>query len=135
MGISEKIGSLTYALRQGVWMEQYKEPALSGPIDFLSGDLDEQTIGPARTQEEAERLTAAELIQIAWTARIVDARDGIPLFRKLKSCRDRGVNLRLDAVDDEPYLCSRIGVLLKMTRECIGGLKLVQKAPTILFAL
>ena len=115
--------------RQGIILEQHKEPALSQEIGKL--------IPPGSTQflQELEKpwnsideISPGEIIQVARLARIVDERDGLPLFRKLRLCAGRQAVLRVDAMDDEPYISSQLGPLLHMSRECAGGLALAAKA-------
>ena len=115
--------------RQGIILEQHKEPTLSQEIEKLI------TPGKVQVIRELEQpwndiaeISPGEIVQVARLARIVDERDGLPLFRKLKLCAGRQAALRVDAMDDEPYISSQLGPLLHMSRECAGGLALAAKA-------
>ena len=75
-----------------------------------------------------DELTPEEIISLARRGRVVDERDGLPLFRKFRACRGRKVILFVDAIDDEPYISSQLGPLLHLRQACAAGAALAQKA-------
>jgi len=107
---------------KGIVLSQHKEPAFSKPIlrfvhpqtDSLKLDLKKLTV---QSKQEA-------IIEIARLARIVDERDGKLLYRKLKKCQGKAKIVIADALDDEPYVSSRIAPLLQMGEEVADGLDL-----------
>jgi len=59
----------------------------------------------------------------------VDERDGKLLYRKLRRARDKAAAVVVaDAVDDEPYVSSKIAPLLRLREEAMGGLALCRRA-------
>ena len=77
---------------------------------------------------DAGALEADEIIRLARMARIVDERDGLPLFRKLKAAQDKDAVLLVEAMDDEPYISSQLGPLLHLREECASGAALARRA-------
>ncbi|MBQ9109460.1 MAG: SLBB domain-containing protein [Oscillospiraceae bacterium] len=110
--------------RKGVYLQQFKEPALSREIrQFFNTSASEALVGSPVTKSP-EELTPLEVIDIARQAGIVDERDGRPLYKKLEKARERGVKtVVVDALDDEPYVSSQLGVLLHLREEVSAGLK------------
>ncbi len=113
---------------KGVLMEQNKEPALSREIRLLSSTARRQEIPDWEPVTGPEEIDGDEIIRVARMARIVDERDGLPLYKKLTVCRKAGMDIQVDAVDDEPYISSQLGPLLHMKQACAGGMRLAQKA-------
>lgn len=113
---------------KGIYLEQHKEPALSLPIQKLIPPENEQFIPDFQPYEEDRaEIDPKEIIRIARLARIVDERDGVPLFRKLKRYADSGYTLLIDAVDDEPYISSQIAPMLQMREQCAAGIALAKQ--------
>ena len=112
----------------GIVLAQHKEPAFSRPlVRFLSPHV--EPLLPAPRTEAATDLTADELIEIARAAQIVDERDGRFLYRKLNRAKsNRAEAVIADAVDDEPYVSSKIVPLLRLREEALGGLQLCCQA-------
>lgn len=119
---------ITALLRRGVRMEQHKEPALSKQLELLTSKPGYGVIEGAQPIESIDSIEAYEIIRRAKSARIVDERDGLPLFKKLRTCVAKNVIIRVDCVDDEPYISSQMAPLLHLKEEFTGGLKLAQKA-------
>lgn len=115
---------------RGIPMEQHKEPALSQPLDLLTNTPEPQRMEGQPVYPDLEHVEPFEIIRAAKAAGIIDERDGLPLFKKLKACVAKGVFIRVDAVDDEPYLSSQLGPLLRFREECVSGLRLACKAIT-----
>ena len=112
---------------KGIVLAQHKEPAFSKPIvRFVSTHTDTRTIGQPPV-ENPDALEVEEIIDIARAAAIVDERDGKLLYRKLVRSRSRAVAVVCDAVDDEPYVSSKISPLLKFRQEVAGALALCQR--------
>ncbi|WRS28937.1 4Fe-4S binding protein [Oscillospiraceae bacterium MB08-C2-2] len=114
---------------KGTVLLQHKEPALSRPIiRFVNPQTDALRL-EERPAADPDHITGEEIIQAARLAQIVDERDGKPLFRKLmKAIRNKAEIIIVDAVDDEPYVSSQLGPLLKCSDEVLSGLQLCQKA-------
>ncbi|MBR5559586.1 MAG: 4Fe-4S dicluster domain-containing protein [Oscillospiraceae bacterium] len=114
---------------KGVYLQQFKEPALSREIrTFLNASASETLIEHPATKE-LDDLTAWEIVDIARQAGIVDERDGRPLYQKLQRARDKEIRaVVIDAMDDEPFVSSQLGVLLHMRDSVSFGLKAVRKA-------
>ena len=116
-------------LTRGIILEQYKEPALNRPVrEFFSssypGMLFESSL-----PREAEELGPEDIIRLAELAGIVDERDGEPLYRKLRQAAEQKVQIIVaDAIDDEPYVSSQLGPMLKCSEEAAEGLRLAMKA-------
>lgn len=119
---------LATLFRRGVRMEQHKEPALSAKLELLTNRPDYKVIEGAPPLEDIEKIESYEIIRRAKSARIVDERDGLPLFKKLRACVAKNVIIRVDCVDDEPYISSQMVPLVHLKDEFSGGLKLAQKA-------
>lgn len=115
-------------LGKGILMEQHKEPALSREIELLANTAKRKEISGWSVPGRLEEVTPDEIIQVARVARIVDERDGLPLYKKLVHCRRAGMDILVDAVDDEPYISSQLGPMLQMKKEFGSGLRLAQKA-------
>jgi Na+-translocating ferredoxin:NAD+ oxidoreductase RnfC subunit len=80
-------------------------------------------------KKSLEELTPLEVIDIARRAGIVDERDGRPLYKKLEKAKEKGIKtVVVDAVDDEPYVSSQLGVLLHLREEVSAGLQAAVKA-------
>lgn len=114
---------------KGILLQQHKEPALSRDLrEFVNAD----TIGVTMNRppvKDADSLTPGEIAALARDAHIVDERDGQPLANKLDACREEPPCLLIaDAIDDEPYLSSQLGPLLKNTAHSALGLRLAQRA-------
>ncbi len=107
---------------KGIVLAQHKEPAFSKPaLRFVNPQTDTIRLDvkgiAVQTKEEA-------IIEIAKLAQIVDERDGRLLHRKLMRAQGRAKIVIADAVDDEPFVSSRVGPLLQLTDEVADGLEL-----------
>lgn len=70
-----------------------------------------------------------ELIAIAAVAGIIDEFDGLPLYKKLKRFRRRGVDLLLaNAIDDDPYVASAIATLREQPQMVLEGMAAAARA-------
>ena len=112
----------------GVMLEQHKDPILSQELVPFIDPERQKVIPELRPWDDISEIAPEDIIQVARLARIVDERDGYPLFRKLRRCLGRRVTVLVDALDEEPYISSQLGPLLHMHRECTGGLALACKA-------
>ncbi len=114
--------------RKGIVLEQHKEPALSREIrEFCnsSGTPACTEFGPC---ENLDALYPHEIVEIARQARIIDERDGRPLWEKI-SPNGESVSLAVaDALDDEPYISSQLGPMLAYREQAAGGLSAAVKA-------
>jgi Na+-translocating ferredoxin:NAD+ oxidoreductase RnfC subunit len=106
---------------RGIVLAQHKEPAFSKPvIRFVNPQTDSYRLDrkiPAKSEAEA-------VIEIARRARIVDERDGRLLARKLEKALLKAYIVIADAVDDEPYVSSRVAMILQFPNELTDGIDL-----------
>jgi len=112
---------------KGIILEQHKEPAFSKAIVRFVNPQTESLGTDIPPLEDPMRAEAGEIIEIAKAARIVDERDGKMLYRKLLRTQGRAVAVIADAVDDEPYLSSKITPMLRCQEAAIGGLRLCMR--------
>ena len=109
-------------LSTGLVLEQYKEPALSKPIvRFVNPTSDNKTL-------EFKKLTATNeqqaIIEVSRMAEIVDERDGRPLHKMLEKSLYQTDMVIADALDNEPYVSSKMGPMLAYKNELLAGLDL-----------
>ena len=123
-----RLPDLTWLLRRGVRMEQHKEPALSAKMELLTLKPGYGVMEGFAPVESLDAIEPYEIIRRAKAARIIDERDGLPLFKKLRTCLAKTVSIRVDAVDDEPYISSQMAPLVHLRDEFSMGLRLAQKA-------
>lgn len=126
--MTKRIADLAGFFRRGLIMEQYKDPALSAELRCLAGPEHRSPLPEYEPITDIRQLDSDQIIYLARLARIVDERDGVPLFRKLRAARNRGVTLLVDAMDDQPYISSQLGPMLHLQEECASGAALAQKA-------
>ncbi len=115
-------------ISKGIILEQYKEPALSRDLrQFTNAATVDSTFnGPL--VEDVQSLTGEDIIEIARKAEIVDERDGVLLYEKLRTVKKGSITAVVaDAIDDEPYISSQLNPLLQLKEDAIGGLKLAAK--------
>ena len=126
--MKEKSGIGSWLRGGGEMLEQHKDPILSQEIvDFVDPERI-RVIPGLNPWEDISQIGPEELIQVARLARIVDERDGYPLFRKLRRCMGHKASVYVDAMDEEPYISSQLGPMLHRREECISGLMLACKA-------
>lgn len=109
-------------------MDQHKEPAMSKPLELLTAKPNYSIIAGAPIIDDIEKIEAFEIIRRAKSARIIDERDGLPLYKKLRACLTKNVSIRVDCVDDEPYITSQMTPIIHLREEFSMGLRLAQKA-------
>jgi len=112
----------------GVMLEQHKDPILSQELEEFIDPERQRVIPELRPWNDISEIAPEDIIQVARLARIVDERDGYPLFRKLRRCLGHRVVVLVDALDEEPYISSQLGPMIHMSRECISGLALACKS-------
>lgn len=112
---------------KGIVLAQHKEPAFSRPLLRFVNPQTESLLIERKPTADLSSLTAEELIEIAKAAQIVDERDGKLLHRKLARSKGKAVAVIADAIDDEPYVSSKINPLLKLREEALAGLELCRK--------
>lgn len=122
------IPDLATLFRRGVRMEQHKEPAISADLELLTNKPGYSVIEGVFPVEDMDKIEPFEIIRRAKSARIVDERDGIPLFKKMRASLAKSALICVDCVDDEPYISSQMAPLIHLRDEFVGGLKLLQKA-------
>lgn len=123
-----QLSDFDFLFRKGIRMEQSKEPAFSAPMILLTNKPTFTTLDGAPEYTSMESIEPFEIIRRAKDARIIDERDGLPLFKKLRACVAKNISIIVDAVDDEPYISSQMAPLIHLKDEFVGGLKLAQKA-------
>lgn len=112
----------------GILLEQHKDPILSQEVVEFFDPERQRVIPELRPWNNINEISPEDIIQVARLARIVDERDGYPLFRKLRRCQGQKVTVLVDALDEEPYVSSQLGPMLHMSEECISGLTLACKS-------
>lgn len=103
----------------GIFLEQMKEPALSRPVRPLL--LAEEPPGPP-ADPAAPLPPAEQIVQAARAACILDESDAKPLAGKLEQPASVVV---IDAIDDQPYISSRMGPALQMEEALRRGIELL----------
>lgn len=108
--------------RQGIVLEQNKEPALSGGIQRIcSRTLDHVPIDDLQEGDD--------IVTIARKAGIIDENTGRPLYLLLDRARNSGCRIIIaDALDDEPYISSQLAPALEMTDQLVRGIELAKEA-------
>ena len=108
--------------RQGIVLEQNKEPALSGGIQRIcSRTLDHVPIDDLQEGDD--------IVAIARKAGIIDENTGRPLYLLLDRARNSGCRIIIaDALDDEPYISSQLAPALEMTDQLVRGIELAKEA-------
>lgn len=115
--------------RKGVYLQQFKEPALSREIRQFFNTSAPEALAENLVEKPLEELTPSLIVEAARQAGIVDERDGRPLYQKLIKAKEKQIKtIVVDAMDDEPYVSSQLGVLLHLREEVSLGLKAVIKA-------
>lgn len=109
---------------KGILLEQHKEPAFSHTlVRFVSP----QSVSPLQDRSPVQyigTLSPEEILELARAARIVDESDGILLYRKLQRSKRKIDTVVADAIDDEPYVSSKLSPLMQLQDEMLGGLML-----------
>lgn len=126
--MKESTGIRSWLWGGGVMLEQHKDPILSRELETFVDPERIRVIPGLNPWENISQISPEDLIQVARLARIVDERDGYPLFRKLRRCMGQRVSVYVDAMDEEPYISSQLGPMLYRREECISGLMLACKA-------
>ncbi len=112
--------------RRGIKPEQKKEPAINREIQVFT-----ENVAVSRLISEVKDLkeiSAEQIIETAKIAEIFDELDGKPLWEKLENWMGRCKEVAADAIDDEPYLSSRLVLLFQRQDEVVSGLRLCGKA-------
>lgn len=113
--------------RRGIKPEQKKEPAINRELKRFNENTVQSRLIPEI--HSIHDVSPEQIIEIAEFAEIFDELDGRPLAEKLREAKAADCKAVVaDAVDDEPYLSSRITVLLNYRDEVVSGLRLVGKA-------
>ena len=110
----------------GIILEQRKEPALSqNIITFLDPRIAEFRTGsdPVRGFDLPG---VGKLIRIVHEAEVYDDIAGRSLSESLSECRKKAVAIIVDAVDDEPYVSSRLAPMLQLQEELIAGVQICE---------
>ena len=111
--------------QKGIILEQHKEPAFSKKIcKFVNSDSKKYF----EDWKKEEKLTIENLAECARKACIIDESDGVDLYKKILSIKSKGYySVVADAIDDEPYVSSQMGVAYWLSDEMIGGLSLLEE--------
>jgi len=113
----------------GIILEQHKEPMLSRDMRLLDKGASIELFDNPYDGVEPSELRPEEIRAIARLAGITDETDGAELAGKLEAARERGVStVYCDAIDDEPYVCSQLGIVLRRPEESALALELAMKA-------
>ena len=107
----------------GIVLNQHKEPALSQKMVRLLNPHKralEMPGGPVL----GPLPDAEALLDIVEMAGITDERDGSMLHETLRECCGTGRTMLVDAVDDEPYVSSKLCPMLQMQEELLSGIEI-----------
>ena len=110
---------------QGILLSQHKDPALSGGIIPFLG-LNEHRLAHSGFGAISE-IEPEEILEIAKNAEIVDEADGKEIWRKMQRAVGSASIVIADAVDDEPYVSSKMAPALFLGEEMLAGLMLCKK--------
>lgn len=111
---------------KGIVLPQHKEPAFSKRLlRFVNPQTDSLRADFSPIPEGMPEADA--IIEAARAAQIVDERDGKLLYRKLLRVRGRAAAVVADAIDDEPYVSSKLAPLLQLRKEAMDGFALCRK--------
>lgn len=113
-------------LRRGIKPEQKKEPALNRDIQVFTENIAVSRLIPEI--RDIKDVSPEQIIQTARIAEIVDELDGKPLWEKLNLWRERCQGVAADAIDDEPYISSRLVLIIQHREDVASGLRLCGKA-------
>lgn len=114
--------------RKGILLEQNKEPALSRPLRTLYEDMPRTKLD-MRLPANPLFLAPHEILAFSKAAKIIDESDGRSLWRKIESALKDGVSdIIVDAVDDEPYISSRLAPVIHLPEELSIGVELIKRA-------
>lgn len=113
---------------KGIVLTQHKEPAFSAPLlDFTNSG--KSYVDAPYQIEDIPALSGSAIIDIANQASIVDEQDGKKLWKKMQAAAQKTDGcLLIDAIDDEPYVSSRIAPMLQFREELLSGIELCLKA-------
>jgi len=115
--------------RRGVYLQQYKEPALSREIRQFSNASAADAFIDLPVGRPLEETAPEDIIEVAREAKIVDERDGRRLYKKLLRAAFKEIKtVVVDALDDEPYVSSQLGPLLALRTEALEGLRAAMRA-------
>ena len=108
-------------------LEQNKEPAVSAHLAEFKSSIPKRFDPPIFIENGVENLTPKEIMFFASQAEIYDERDGRLLVSKLRRAQNSAEVLIVDAVDDEPYISSKITPMLQCTDDLLLGIELCAK--------
>lgn len=115
--------------RNGIILEQCKEPALSRDIRRLEGLAIPELRMDRPVAATPELLAPYEIVMFAREARIVDESDGRRLWKKLSQASRESIGgIVVDAIDDEPYISSQIKALLQYPEQLAEGIALAKRS-------
>lgn len=118
-----RIGTL---FQRGVVLEEAKEPALSRTVKQM--DAEPCPLAALRAADRPEELSPDGILAYAREARILDETDGLPLWEKIRRFRGTDPLLFVNAIDDEPYVSSKMGPMLFFREETACGIRLLARA-------
>ncbi len=112
--------------RRGIKPEQKKEPALNRDIQVFTENVAISRLIPET--RNIKDISPAQIIETARIAEIADELDGKPLWEKLGHWMGKCTGVVADAIDDEPYLSSRLALMVQRREDVASGLQLCGKA-------
>ena len=112
---------------KGITLVQHKEPALSRDLVQFTNPHPETFSLPSSIPDNMDDLSVEDIITIAKTAKIYDESDGRLLASKLRRMKNKAEKVYIDAVDDEPYVSSKMNPMINLSDELITGMELCAK--------
>ncbi len=123
----QPIIKLCEVMRRDVSMVQHKEPAFSAEVQTITSHNDPELIPNLTRVRTIDDVTTQEILRRSKLAKIYDERDMISLFQKLKTCSNKGIEIVIDAISDEPYISSQMVPIIHMRQQLLEGIRLAMK--------
>lgn len=111
--------------KQGILLEQNKEPALSREVQVMI-QPEEETFLTGTFPLDFTQMTPEQIIDLTTLSEIYDDSDDVLLAKKLSSKNVSAIVV--DALNDEPYVSNRLCPTLHLTQELLDGVDIAAKA-------
>ncbi|MEG2295164.1 MAG: 4Fe-4S dicluster domain-containing protein [Oscillospiraceae bacterium] len=112
--------------KQGILLEQNKEPALSREVQVMTQSDCEETFLQGNFPINLAMMTPERIVEFASFCEIYDDSDDILLSKKLSSKNASAIVV--DSINDEPYVSNRLCPTLHLTQELLNGIEIAAKA-------
>lgn len=116
---------MSHFSKQGILLEQNKEPALSREVHVMIQPQEELFLH-GTFPLDFTKMTAERIIELVTLSEIYDDSDDVLLAKKLSSKNVSAIVI--DAINDEPYVSNRLCPTLHLTKELLDGANIAAKA-------